>query len=91
MSARCTEGEVSQELAGLAEFNLDALRRRWRRLTGRPAPEHITKQLLIRLVAYRIQVMYSAISTTRVSNCCVGLPNSERRARLALVCRPWRG
>ena len=55
MSTRCTEGEVSQELAGLAEFNLDALRRRWRRLTGRPAPEHITKQLLIRLVAYRIQ------------------------------------
>jgi hypothetical protein len=55
MSARCTEGEVSQELAGLAELDLDALRRRWRRLTGRPAPEHITKQLLIRLVAYRIQ------------------------------------
>ncbi len=55
MSARCTEGQVSQELAGLAELNLDALRRRWRRLTGRPAPDHITKQLLIRLVAYRIQ------------------------------------
>lgn len=55
MSARCTEGQVSQELAGLAELDLDALRRRWRRLTGRPAPDHITKQLLIRLVAYRIQ------------------------------------
>lgn len=55
MSARCTEDEVSQELAGLAELDLKALQRRWRLLTGRPAPEHITKQLLIRLVAYRIQ------------------------------------
>lgn len=49
------EGQVSQELAGLAELDLDALRRRWRQLTGRPAPEHIPKQLLIRLIAYRIQ------------------------------------
>lgn len=55
MSARLTEREVSQELADLAELDLKALRRRWRRLTGRPAPDHITKQLLIRLVAYRIQ------------------------------------
>lgn len=55
MSARLTEREVSQELAGLAELDLRALRRRWRRLTVRPAPEHITKQLLIRMIAYRIQ------------------------------------
>lgn len=55
MSARYTELEVSQELAGLAELDLDTLRRRWRRLTGRSAPEHLPKQLLTRLVAYRIQ------------------------------------
>lgn len=55
MSARCTEGEVSQQLADLVELDLDALRRRWRRLTGRPAPGYITKQLLIRMIAYRIQ------------------------------------
>ena len=55
MSARLTEREVSQELAGLAELDLEALRRRWRRLSGRPAPEHITKRVLIRMIAYRIQ------------------------------------
>ena len=55
MCARLTEREVSQELAGLAELDLKALRRRWRRLSGRPAPEHMTKQLLIRMIAYRIQ------------------------------------
>ena len=49
------EEEIARQLAGLAELDLEALRRRWRRLTGRPAPEHMTKQLLIRLVAYRIQ------------------------------------
>ncbi len=55
MSGSCIEGEVARELAGLAELDREALRRRWRRLTGRPAPEHISKQLLIRLIAYRIQ------------------------------------
>lgn len=55
MSTSRIEDEVSKELAGLAELDLEVLRRRWRRLTGPPAPEHITKQLLIRLVAYRIQ------------------------------------
>lgn len=56
MGARLTKLEVSQELAGLPSLDLDTLRRRWRRLAGRPAPEHLPKQLLIRLVAYRIQV-----------------------------------
>ena len=55
MSASGIEDEVSQELAGLAELDLEALRRRWRRLTGRRAPEHIAKQLLIRMIGYRIQ------------------------------------
>lgn len=55
MNASRIEDEVSQELAGFAELDLEALQRRWRRLTGRRAPEHITKQLLMRLLAYRIQ------------------------------------
>jgi len=55
MGDRLTKLEVSQKLAGLPSLDLDTLRRRWRRLAGRPAPEHLPKQLLIRLVAYRIQ------------------------------------
>jgi len=55
MSGSRMEDEIARELDGLVELDLDALRRRWRRLTGRPAPEHISKQLLIRLIAYRIQ------------------------------------
>lgn len=56
MSVRRTESEVSQELAGLAALDHDSLRRRWRRLTSRPAPEHLPRHLLVRLIAYRIQM-----------------------------------
>lgn len=55
MSDHRTKSEVNHELAGLAALDLDALRRRWRRLSGRPAPEHLPRHLLFRLVAYRIQ------------------------------------
>jgi hypothetical protein len=55
MSVRRTENEVNHELAGLAALDLDTLRRRWRRLTGRQAPEHLPRHLLVRLIAYRIQ------------------------------------
>lgn len=55
MGDRHTEREVSQDLARLASLDLEALRHRWRRLTARPFPEHLPKQLLIRRVAYRIQ------------------------------------
>jgi len=55
MSLRRSQGEVSQELADLANLDLDALKRRWRKLTGRPAAEHLPRHLLVRLVAYRIQ------------------------------------
>lgn len=55
MATHPTEDEVSQELAGLANLDLEALRRRWRALTGRAAPEHLPRQLLVRLLVYRIQ------------------------------------
>jgi len=55
MSVRHTKSDVSQQLADLAHLDLDDLRRRWRRLNGRPAPEHLPRHLLVRLIAYRIQ------------------------------------
>lgn len=55
MSIRRSQSEVSQDLANLANLDLDAFRHRWRKLTGRPAAEHLPRHLLIRLIAYRIQ------------------------------------
>lgn len=54
ISVRNNHSDVSRDLAGPAELDLDALRHRWRKLTGRPAP-HLPRQLLVRLTAYRIQ------------------------------------
>jgi hypothetical protein len=55
MSVHHTKSEVNQELADLANLDLDTLRRRWRTLNGRSAPEHLPRHLLVRLIAYRIQ------------------------------------
>ncbi|MGU3286241.1 DUF2924 domain-containing protein [Methylobacterium mesophilicum] len=46
---------VEAELARFAALNLDGLRKRWRKVVGRPAPDHLTRPLLHRMLAYRIQ------------------------------------
>jgi len=51
------------ELAALPSLDLDALRLRWRRLTRRPAPLGLRRDLLARLLAYEMQVRaYSGLS-----------------------------
>lgn len=57
------------ELAALPALDLDALRLRWRRLTRRPAPPGLRRDLLARLLAYEMQVRaYGGLSrdTTRL-------------------------
>src|SRR5215207_6438156 len=46
---------LEPEIARLRDLDLDALCTRWRALTGRKAPPHVPKHLLLRLLAYRIQ------------------------------------
>jgi hypothetical protein len=43
------------EIAGLPALDLSALRLRWRNETGRTAPAHLPKYLLLRMLAYRMQ------------------------------------
>lgn len=43
------------EIAGLRDLDLTALRRRWRVLFGKKAPEHLSRSLLVRILAYRVQ------------------------------------
>ena len=47
---------LKNEIEALASFDLDLLRRRWRGLLGRPAPAHLSGNLLVRILAYRHQV-----------------------------------
>ena len=46
---------VESEIAHLRGLDLQALRARWRSLTGRAAPAHLPKALLLRVLAYRVQ------------------------------------
>ena len=46
---------VENEIAHLRGLDLDGLRARWRSLTGRAAPVHLPKSLLLRVLAYRVQ------------------------------------
>ena len=43
------------EIARLGDLDLDALRLRWRKLFRASAPPHLTRHLLLRIIAYRIQ------------------------------------
>ncbi|MFL5121315.1 MAG: DUF2924 domain-containing protein [Microvirga sp.] len=46
---------IENEIAHLRGLDLDGLRARWRSVTGRVAPPHLPKTLLLRVLAYRVQ------------------------------------
>ena len=43
------------EITRLRDLDLDGLRARWHSLRGRPAPKHLPKHLLLRVLAYSLQ------------------------------------
>jgi hypothetical protein len=47
--------DLSAEIAALGDLDLHGLRLRWRRLFRKPAPPHLPRYLLVRVIAYRIQ------------------------------------
>ena len=46
---------IEDEIAQLRDLDLKALRVHWRNAFGKPAPEHLTRHLLFRIIAYRLQ------------------------------------
>lgn len=54
-AAADTTAALDDEIAHLRGLDLDGLRARWRSLTGRAAPAHVPKTLLLRMLAYRVQ------------------------------------
>jgi Protein of unknown function (DUF2924) len=46
---------LSKEVAALASLDIEELRGRWRKLFRAPAPGHLPRYLLLRIIAYRIQ------------------------------------
>jgi hypothetical protein len=48
--------KIDVEIARLRDLNVKALRAQWHNVLGRPAPPHLPRHLLFRMVAYRLQV-----------------------------------
>jgi hypothetical protein len=53
--ASTAASKLSEEVAALHTLALDELRARWRKLFRAPAPAHLPRYLLLRILAYRIQ------------------------------------
>src|SRR5215475_1477175 len=49
------KASIEDEIAQLRDLDLKELRVRWRNALGKPAPEHLTRYLLFRVIAYRLQ------------------------------------
>jgi hypothetical protein len=83
--ARQTQEQVEAEIAGLAGLSLEALRRRWEALYGNPAPRSLRRDLLIRAVAYQLQVRaFGGLSAAPSASC----GRSRRRRARAGSSRP---
>lgn len=90
--------EVEREVAGLCDLDALALRARWRALTGKAVPRHVSASLLLRMLAYRVQAdsfgdlrpeslrLLQRIAT----GATVPLPVQRARAGTVLV-REWNG
>jgi len=46
---------IEDEIAQLRDLDLGGLRLRWQNVFGKAAPEHLTRHLLFRVIAYRLQ------------------------------------
>ncbi len=95
---------VEAEIAQLAGLDLEGLRARWRMVTGRKAPAHLSKSLLLRLLAYRIQAnalgdldpatarfLERIASDPALQKGSIPLPDSETVKPGALLVREWEG
>ena len=54
-SADARAAALANEIAHLRGLDRDGLRARWRSLTGRAAPAHVPRTLLLQILAYRVQ------------------------------------
>jgi hypothetical protein len=49
------KASIGDEIGQLRDLDLKGLQVRWQNALGKPAPEHLTRYLLFRIVAYRLQ------------------------------------
>jgi hypothetical protein len=72
---------LDSEIAHLRGLALTGLRARWRTCFGRTAPAHLTRHLLLRLLAYRIQAEALGDLDPATVRALDRIAGSEARAR----------
>ncbi len=95
---------LEPEIARLRDLDLEGLRTRWRAVTGRKAPPHLPKSLLLRLLAYRTQAdalgdldpatigyLDRIASAGRKASAPVPLPQARTLKPGTLLRREWNG
>jgi len=96
---------LEAEIARLRDLDLDGLRASWRIHTGRRAPVHLSRGLLFRLLAYRLQadalgdldagtlrfLERVAADPALRSGKSLPQPDSDRVRPGAILVREWRG
>src|SRR4030081_1844140 len=69
-------GKLSAEIAGLESLDLNQLRARWKLLYETEAPPHLSRDLLGRAVAYRMQENLLAVSNRLPADCSSAWPKT---------------
>jgi hypothetical protein len=94
--------EVSRRLGALCDLNPDELRKEWRRLY-RSQPPRLSRDLLLRAIAYRVQELrygglskatrrkLAALGKARRSDDDIGLADTQRIRAGARLVREWNG
>ena len=94
--------EISAEIAALAALGINDLKSRWRELCDTEPPPRISRELLTRAIAYRLQERAFgglAPATRRLlervaddlSSHCARLSHARKAAPGTLLIREWRG
>jgi Protein of unknown function (DUF2924) len=95
---------VEAEIVQLSGFDRDGLRARWKATTGRAAPSHLPKGLLLRMLAYRLQAdvhgdldpatvrfLDRILSDEKLKTGTLPLPDAEMVRPGTLLVREWAG
>jgi hypothetical protein len=73
---------IESEIAQLRDLDIAMLRKRWQVIFGRPAPPHLPRHLLFRILAYRLQAKILGDSMAR-TNVCSTPPAPPNKQRIA--------
>jgi hypothetical protein len=74
---KANEAEIQAEVEALRSFDKDDLRARWRKMFGKDPPPALTKDLLARMIAWRIQERFYGGHDKATINLLDGLARGE--------------